>query len=254
MPISLQGTSNLLEHHPGFAAHATGAMWLPEERTALVADLHLGYAWAQRRRGQLGPLTSGNVHEKLDRVFEDLRPERLVVLGDMVHAPRPSEGERAEIERAVKTIQERSELILVRGNHDRAFERDFAHLGVPVVSTWEGNEVLAIHGDQYNFAWPENKRLVLGHWHPTVSICDAAGAVQRLAVFLVYPRFWILPAFSPFAAGFDVGRGLPPEMGNLTRNQEAEALAITGERVAMLGKLRPRARRSRSAAQSGGAY
>ena len=41
---------------PGLAAHPSGALWIPESRTLLVADLHLGYGWAQRRRGELGPL------------------------------------------------------------------------------------------------------------------------------------------------------------------------------------------------------
>jgi metallophosphoesterase superfamily enzyme len=32
-----------------------GALWLDEGRTLLAADLHLGYGWAQRRRGESRP-------------------------------------------------------------------------------------------------------------------------------------------------------------------------------------------------------
>ncbi|MEJ7607597.1 MAG: hypothetical protein WKF37_15335 [Bryobacteraceae bacterium] len=67
-----------LELAPGRVAHASGALWLPEVKTLLIADIHLGYGWALRRRGQLGPVQDPGTRQKLEAVFAELRPESVV--------------------------------------------------------------------------------------------------------------------------------------------------------------------------------
>ncbi|MDQ2711820.1 MAG: hypothetical protein M3Y24_06225, partial [Acidobacteriota bacterium] len=73
---------------PGLEAHSSSALWLPQSRTAIIADVHLGYSWAQRRRGELGPLADFRTREKLLTLFSALQPSHAVLLGDLVHAPR----------------------------------------------------------------------------------------------------------------------------------------------------------------------
>lgn len=236
---------HLIEFLPGLAAHASGALWLPDDRTALVAELHLGTIWTHRRRGQVGTIISGSVEQRLDHLLNELHPEQIIVMGDLVHSTRFSLSERDGVERALNDLQSKTRVVLLRGTHERAFERDFAHLRIPVIGRWNGTVATATHGDRIPDDISEDRMLLMGHWHPTVSICDAAGAIQRLPAFLVYPRFVILPAFSPFAVGFDIGRGLPPELGRWTSGQEAHALAVSGDRVSLLGKLRARARSPR---------
>lgn len=241
-----------VEFAPGLVACAGGGLWLPSEETLLVADVHLGYAWAQRRKGQLGPLTDGAVHEKLLHLTERLRPRRLVVLGDLVHAARPAMEERAVIERTLESLCQQMEMVLVRGNHDRGFARDFRGWPIRLAPYWQGHGVTAAHGDRCEFPVAEDDVLVLGHWHPSVSIRDAAGTTLRLPAFLVWRRFVVLPAFSPFASGFDVSRGLPPEMSAMLPSQDepAEVLAVTAQRVRRLGRLQPRWRARRAARES----
>lgn len=245
-------SDRLLEFAPGLWAHCSAALWMPEDGVAIVADVHLGYAWAQRRRGQLGPLADGQVGTKLREMVEELKPEEVISLGDLVHAPRPSREERDVVVMALREITTRTRLRVVRGNHDRALERDFPELGITMVDSWEGSLVKAFHGDRLShLRINREKRHVLGHWHPTVSICDAAGAVQRLPAFLVTDHFCMMPAFSPFAAGFDVGRGLPSELESVAGDGESKAIAVTGKRAMFLGRLTPRARKRRMPGHSG---
>src|SRR5690349_3818652 len=82
--------TSLLQIRPGMFAHASGALWLDEIRTLIAADVHLGYGWALRRRGQLGPVGDDKVCQKLISVVKELAPEEIVFLGDLVHAPRPA--------------------------------------------------------------------------------------------------------------------------------------------------------------------
>ncbi|MCX6598396.1 MAG: metallophosphoesterase [Acidobacteria bacterium] len=193
-------------------AHPSGALYIPERETALIADLHLGYAWAQRRRGELGPLDDGGLLNKLRETLESLRPECVVLLGDIYHAPSPSSAERSLVEQALALIT--GQLIVVRGNHDRAIARDF---GLSALPAWEAPGLLAVHGDQL----PQTDRfLIMGHLHPVVNIRDAAGASRRVPVFQVKKTVCCLPAFSPFAAGVAVRGG--------------QLYAATGKRVVPL--------------------
>lgn len=230
-------TAKLLPVLPGLQAHASGALWLPDSQTAIIADLHLGYSWAQRRRGELGPLVDTQTREKLLACKDELRPRRFVFLGDIVHAPRSCEPERAWITETLQQLSQSAELIAVRGNHDRQFAAEFAQLDLIHVETWSHLLVTAIHGDRFDYSWPEGHTLVFGHLHPALMIRDASGAGQKLPVFLANSHCVLLPAFSPFARGYNVACGLPAEMRKCFGKEEVCVYAASGKRVVRLGHL-----------------
>ncbi len=220
-------------------AHPSGALWLAKSRTAIVADLHLGYSWAQRRRGELGPLADFQTREKLFALLDELEPAQIVFLGDLVHAPRPCAPEREWIEKLLLEVAERASLIAVRGNHDRAFGREFGHLPLELRESWSNERVTAVHGDRLDrVAIPEQHTLILGHLHPCLGVRDAAGAGQKLSVFLVNQACLLLPAFSPFARGYDITGGMPQDLLKCFGEQSVEVYAATKTRVARLGPLR----------------
>ena len=220
---------------PGRIAHASGCIWLPEIRTVLIADVHLGYGWAQRRRGQLGPVSDGGARDKLAALVTELQPGRIVFLGDIVHAPRPAALERELVEATLRLVSEQAEVIFVRGNHDRGFAADYPQFAVRMCEHWQSGDIVAIHGDKPT-AEESSRHVVLGHLHPALSIHDDAGAGQRIPVFLTGARGSVLPAFSPFAAGYSVNHGLPREIRDLLGGA-IEVLAATGNRVVRLGPL-----------------
>ncbi len=223
---------------PGLSAHPSGAIWVPEARIAIVADVHLGYSWAQRRRGELGPLADFQTREKLLALVENLKPRQIVFLGDLVHAPRPCAPEREWIENTLAELSERSALVAVRGNHDRAFAREFSQLPIEQRDHWSNELLTAVHGDRLKAAPIVDKgTLVIGHWHPCLDIRDAAGALHKMRVFLVSGSCLVLPAFSPFARGCDMGAGLPPDLEACFRGKEIEVYAASPTRVVRLGLL-----------------
>ena len=81
---------------------------------------------------------------------------------------------------------------------------------------------------------------MIGHLHPVVKFKDAAGAAQRLRVFLNSPRITVMPAFSAFSGGFDVGQGLPPDLAGLWGDAPVEGIAVTGKTAVRIGPLRIR--------------
>jgi len=223
----------------GLEAHSTGALWLAESQTLVIADVHLGYSWAQRRRGELGPLADFRTRDKLFRLCEQLHPAQIVFLGDLVHAPRPCADERAWIEETLNKLAECAKLVAVRGNHDRAFAKEFGHLNIATVEAWSTKTITAVHGDRLGrTAIPERSTLVVGHLHPCLSVRDASGASQKLPLFLVTQHCVVLPAFSPFARGYDIACGLPEDLERCFREAEIQSYVATASRVTPLGPLR----------------
>ncbi len=229
--------SGQFELAPGKLAHPSGALWLPGERVVFVADAHLGYGWAQRRRGELGPVLDGGAGQRLRALAEELKPKSLIFLGDVVHAPSPSPPERAAVEEILKALAGQVEVAVVEGNHDRGFARDFGHLRLQLIEEWRQTGVVAIHGDRLRAPVPRGHILVLGHMHPSALIHDAAGAGRRLPAFLRSRRAIVLPAFSPFAGGIEVSRGIPSELREFLGRGPVQVAVTTGRRVVPLKLL-----------------
>lgn len=193
-PLSLELAGESVELHADRALH-----W-PARRRLVIADLHLGKADTFRRAGIALP-SGGTVHD-LDRVDTLLRATgatQLWVLGDMLHGdPAPPRWREGWDD--FRARWPALETVVVAGNHDRALRR--AGLGVHV-------EDQAVHDGPFVFRHepdPDPRGLVLcGHVHPVVR---APGILRRrFPAFVLASTHAILPAFSAFSGGFEIGSG-----------------------------------------------
>jgi uncharacterized protein len=231
-------SADLTPLRPGLLAHPSGALWVEDRRALLVADAHLGYAWAQRRRGELGPLQEGGIAELLLSLTTTLQPAELVFLGDVVHAPRPLPEEKSYVESVLQQLAGLVRITIVPGNHDRALVRDFPQTLACIAEEWRHEGLLGLHGDKIRWLLPEADYYVMGHYHPVMSIRDHAGASQQLRAFIVGDKAVLLPAMNPFSRGLDLRRNsFPKELRILFR--ERAVYLSTGKRVVPLAK-RPR--------------
>jgi putative SbcD/Mre11-related phosphoesterase len=165
-----------------------GAACYRAERTAVIADVHLGYEWARGSAGDCVPAHSlDETLARLDRLFAREKIARLIVAGDLVESARPCSRTAADLRR----LRDRLEAIgvsltVLGGNHDRS-------PSLPATCTIDGWTIG--HGHR---PLPED-RTVSGHLHPAIRIAGG-----RAPCFLAGPGRIILPAFSPNAAGLDV--------------------------------------------------
>ncbi len=189
------------------------AVHLPSH-TAVVADLHLGYAEARRRRGEAVPGES--VAEQLiplHRVLERFHLARLVIAGDFLEDSRCHEARR---EFRSWLLQRRMEWIaVVPGNHD-AKGTDLHKTECGWQTHPEGvrlGEWHVVHGDG---AVPAGAT-IHGHEHPCVRWSPKSRAIRprgehdRIAssliegpCYLAGPQRLILPAYSAEAAGVNI--------------------------------------------------
>ncbi len=223
------GTMNLA---PGLMADARRALWMEHERVLVVADLHLGYAWAQRHGGQLLPLSARD--ETLSTLVAlqlDYRPETIVLLGDIVQRAVPVPELKRLLGELVSELSRRSRLVLVRGNHDIQLERllDQTSAKVELMNQFEASGHLLVHGDS-EAERPCERRIIMGHEHPAIRLNDGVATSLKCPCFLVSESVVVLPAFSPWAAGSPVCDGgfMSPiaQRARFTR-----AVAIVGQRL-----------------------
>lgn len=217
---------------PGMIADARRALWMEHEQVLVVADLHLGYAWAQRHGGQLLPLSARDeTLSTLAALQLDYRPQTIVLLGDIVQRAVPVPELTSLLNELVAELSRHSRLVLVRGNHDLQLDRllDRAKANVELVRQFQAGKGVLVHGD-CEVEGPCEGLIVMGHEHPAIRLNDGVATSLKCPCFLVSERALVLPAFSPWAAGSPVGDGgfMSPiaQHARFTR-----AVAIVGQRL-----------------------
>ena len=204
------------------------------ERTAVIADVHLGYEWARGAAGDCIPAHClAEMLAKLDSMLQRGSVERLVVAGDLVESRRPCSRTAGDLARLVRWLQAREvRLVPLRGNHDRSLgsmtgEKVAAGDGCAEVfpNLLEVGGWTVAHGHLPTPA----RRLITGHHHPVLRV-----AAHPAPCFLVGANRIILPAFSANAAGLDVSRARWPSSW---RRHHLRCLVSTGTELLDFGPL-----------------
>lgn len=175
------------------------ALWYEAERTLFVADLHWGKAAAFRAAHV--PVPMGTTSRDLARLASAIAAtgaERLVVLGDLLHA------RAGRHDATLRTIAEWREqhaalrITLVRGNHDQHAGDPPRELGIEctdeplVVGPFVGVHEPCTHTGGY---------VLCGHLHPCVTVRGRGRQSLRLPAFVFGETRGVLPAFSSFTGG-----------------------------------------------------
>ena len=181
-----------------FTADPSGALYWPDRRTLVVADLHLEKGSSFAQRGQfLPPYDTAATLEQLGAAIACHNAERVICLGDSFHdgeaAARLSPGDAETIQR----LTARHDWIWICGNHDPAPPEDWGGrvqeelvLGA-LVFRHEAKPLVTVAGE------------VSGHFHPKAKVKLRAKQVTSRC-FVSDGRRLILPAFGAYTGGLDV--------------------------------------------------
>lgn len=189
------------------------AVWWARRRTLIVADLHLGKAAAFRAAGVPVPEV---VHADLARLGEAIDgtgAERLVIVGDLIHAPT---GRTRAVMDAVTAWRSdaarrglRVELVL--GNHDLGAGDPPAAWGMgvhrPPMAAAEDGAIAFVHDPDTEAC--DDRACIGGHLHPSVVLGDGATSL-RAPCFWVRERTMVLPPFGRFTGT----RNIRPRAGD----------------------------------------
>jgi uncharacterized protein len=168
------------------------ALFWQEEKTLILADLHLGKASHFRKQGLAIPQASSQKdYQVLTSLIANYQPVRLLVLGDLFHSEYNAEWDIfGEFIKNNSTI--RFELVI--GNHDILPVEKYNSIGLHIVGeiVEHGNLIFSHHpltigdGEKLNFS---------GHIHPGYRLEGIGRQAITMPCFYRKKNNFILPAF-----------------------------------------------------------
>jgi putative SbcD/Mre11-related phosphoesterase len=179
-----------------------------EMRVLVAADIHLGLEHELRLRGVSIPSQTDRILKRLKGYLTELKPDRLVLLGDVKHnVPMTSWQERREVPRFLRELCRDVKVEIVPGNHDSGIA-DMAPSGVQIRQS--SGFVLDGIGYFHGHTWPDRKLfdaelLVAGHIHPALRLKEPIGHCASM-------RVWARVPLSPVVVQGQYGLCRAPEM------------------------------------------
>jgi uncharacterized protein len=181
-----------------FVPDLSGALYVPELQTLLVADLHLEKASNMARRGvQLPPYDTRASLAQLQAVLLATAPRQLIFLGDSFHDNDAREriGEADVV--TLRDMTTRFDTIWITGNHDSRPPTDIGGRVVDEVMLG----AIALRHEPKKLADDEFE--IAGHLHPGAGVSQR-GRHIRCKCFIGNGMRIIMPAFGSFTGGLSV--------------------------------------------------
>ena len=178
-------------------ADPAGALYWPEEKLLVAADLHLEKGSAYAARGVLlPPYDTAATLARLARLIERYAPRLVVALGDSFHdgggPARMADNSRG----ALMALQRGRDWVWLAGNHDP----DPADgIGGRFAATLAFAPLTFRHEPAAEPCEGE----VAGHLHPVARVAQRGRAVSRRC-FAADGRRLVMPAFGAYAGGLNV--------------------------------------------------
>jgi len=181
-----------------FIPDLSGALFAPDVRTLLVADLHLEKGSSLARRGvHLPPYDTRQSLLQLGAVMAATGAERLILLGDSFH----DEGARGRIDAAdlalLRSLAAAADTLWIAGNHDPSPPAD---IGGRVVEEIMLGGISLRHQPR---ALRDGECEIAGHLHPAAAV-TARGLSIRRRCFIADSRRLIMPAFGSYTGSLSV--------------------------------------------------
>jgi putative SbcD/Mre11-related phosphoesterase len=166
----------------------------PDERLLIIADYHAGIETVLRTEGVELADGSAERRERLSALLAETDPDRLVILGDLIHSiGTPWDVEREELAALFDGLS--VPVTLVRGNHDGDIDSLCAELDHDITVTPPGGTRIGSLGFVHGHTYPDPDVLdvdvlCMGHEHPVVRLEDEVGGHR-------VERVWLRGALDP---------------------------------------------------------
>lgn len=182
---------------------AERGLWWAAQETLILADLHLGKTAILRRAGI--PVPEGPdalTLQRIDQLIQKLNPQRLLLLGDVIHGSLQQHAELIARLSAWRTSHAKLTVEAIVGNHDRHRPVIESVIDWRAPQTTEAGLIFCHEPPTNVLSAP----WLGGHWHPMARL-RAGVDTLRLPVFSLEPtQGLVLPAFGEFTGGMDLSQ------------------------------------------------
>jgi len=174
-----------------------GAIYWPDEKLLLVADLHLEKGSSFAARGVLlPPYDTATTLARLARLVEHYAPRLVVALGDSFH-DGGGPARMDDISRvALKALQRGRDWLWIAGNHDPDPAENIG-------GRFAGELALGALTFRHEPAAKMSDGEIAGHLHPLARVAQRGRAISRRC-FASDGRRLVMPAFGAYAGGLNV--------------------------------------------------
>lgn len=176
------------------------ALYKPNEKLLIIADVHLGKANHFRKEGISMPATAQlQDYSRLEALFKSVAPQNVYFLGDLFHSTFNRDWHYfCDLVAAFPGIA----FTLVRGNHDIIDHRKFGEICVHVTDAIEDDNFIYSHEPVE--AVVRHKVNITGHIHPGIVLSGKAKQHVKLPCFYLTPSLMVLPAFGTLTGLYPV--------------------------------------------------
>jgi len=172
--------------------------WWETQRTIFIADCHFGKVAHFRKSGIGLPSHAGTeTFAQIHRILLEMKPVRLVLLGDVFHSEYNEDFERF---RQWRSLFPQIKLDLVLGNHDKASLKHLPSMGMEIHQNLLLGPFYCSHEPDFASEMGFN---LCGHLHPGVSLVVGHQHVK-------VPCFWkgtnhlCFPSFGTFTGSVSI--------------------------------------------------
>ncbi len=216
--------------------------YLPDIKTIIISDLHLGYEQAMEKQGVLVPRTQfKTIIKRLDWITEHVAVEQVVLNGDVKHEfGTISKQEWREVLRLIDYFEKKNiKILIVKGNHDTVLGPIARKRNLKEVREARHKNILITHGDYV----PKKLApiIIMGHEHPAITLREKAKR-EKFKCFIKgkYKTSTLIvqPSMNPLTEGTDVLKDevLSPLIKNIL-NFEAFIVNAKTHEVLQFGKI-----------------
>ena len=220
------------------------ALWIAKKKTLVIADLHIGYEEALNKQGIM--ITRNQFRETielLNKILEQIKPKTIIINGDLKHEFGDiSSQEWRETTQILNILLDKSNVILIKGNHDTILGPIARKKGLEIVNSYCFDNICIIHGDKIidNEKTKNAKTLIIGHEHPAISLREGC-KIEKYKCFLLgkwkKQNLIVMPSFLPIIEGSDIlkEKTLSPYLEQDISNFR---VFIVGDKTYNFGKLK----------------
>ena len=152
------------------------ALYIKKEKALIITDTHIGYESELNDKGIMVPrLQFTTLIKKLEKILKKVKPNKIIINGDVKHQfGRISTLEWRNTRKLIDFLRKKSELIFIKGNHDKVLAGVGKKLDVTVKDKLKLGTILITHGDTVKRADKSIKTIIIGHEHPAITLKEGA--------------------------------------------------------------------------------
>ncbi len=204
----------------------------------IIGDLHLGLEGSFIESGVMFPVNQlNNTIKKIEKIIKKAKPKKIIINGDLKDEfGTISNQEWKDTAKLITFLKEKTELILIKGNHDTILAPIAKKFNLPLRQRFDIDDISIAHGDIV--VKNLRKTIIIGHEHPAISFKERPDEKYKCFLLGKYKKhnLIVMPSFNLLIEGSDITKeeNLSPYIKNILNFE----VFVVQDKIYKFGKLK----------------